>query len=405
MRRLIGTLAVVSVLAALTSLIGCGGGGGERALTGSAVSPAGGKPAPPPAYTVTDLSSSVTWGAMMEPNAINDSGQVAGRLGIGMGNVGSAWVWDNGNLSELPNPPGCTGNGYVLGINSGGDIVGRVATPLPAPGHMSPVVWVAPPGSAGSYTALELPMPAAPPDDTDASGQAWAINASREAVGRDGLGGGSEWFLWTPIYGTDPCTPTGFAYQQLADGITLYDINDNHQAVGRDAAGAGRWEWSGGVWAKTLVPLPSGGTGATGLQKINAAGDVTGGYTGSDGKNRSFVWQSGATDSVDIGLLSGCVTSTITDINSSGVVVGCAQTTPDRRGQYRYLSFVGTPVRTGGAITSYNLQDLTTVAGLQQVFHYLGEVAPVINDAGAIACRGTAIRNSNVSRPLLLIRN
>ena len=402
MRRLTEAFAVVVVLSALALVMGCGSSGPGMS-PGPSVGTAG-KPQPPPAYTVTDLGSSVAWGRLMEPSAINDSGQVAGR-GTGSDNASPAWIWDNGSVSVLPNLPGCSPwEGHVLGMNSGGDIVGRVRDPANPDGHvsMSPVVWVAPPSPGGSYTPLEPPMPD-PMGDQDDSGLPSAINASHEAVGRNGLGAPTKWFLWTPT-GSDPQTPTGFAYQELPGSITLFDINDNHQAVGRDAAGPARWEWSGTVWTnETRVPLPSGGTPPVGgFPWISAPGDVTGSCTRSDGKSGSYVWQSGATYSVDIGLLSGCVSSVITDINSSGVIVGYAQTTPDRKGLHSYKSFVGTPVRTGGVITSYNLQDLATVAGLQLVFHQLGEDEPVITDAGAIACRGTLIRGSVVSRPLLL---
>ena len=54
MRRPIGTSAIVVILAALTLLIGCGGGA-DKALTGPSVGTAGGKPAPPAAYTLIPL--------------------------------------------------------------------------------------------------------------------------------------------------------------------------------------------------------------------------------------------------------------------------------------------------------------------------------------------------------------
>jgi uncharacterized membrane protein len=374
-----GTLAVVVILATLALVTGCGGGG-DQALTGPSVGTAG-KPQPPPAtvYTVTDLGAS--WpGEWMTPNDISDAGQVVGDVGNSWDEA--AWVWQNGTLKALPLLPGGRGAGYAEGISSDGYIAGRAYGPNPQGGYnYHAVIWVALPDA--TYEACDL----ATADEVGPNilGHVTSINSSHEAVGSTawaGTGVGRYWF-WRQVASTPEPVFERTEIGTEATGFTLIDINDNHQAAGQSVVGPqpGRWQKLGDAWEMTPIALPPGAMYGR-ARRTNAHGDVGGIYFNSDGKSRSYVWQGPGTTGVYIGLLAGCEASAVCDINDSHVIVGTAKTTPDKKGQYTYKGFIGTPVLTGGVITSYKLQDLTTLAGTEV------KEAHAINNSGWIACLG-----------------
>ena len=387
MRRLVGTLVVTLVVVALALIMGCGSTGNDPSES------AAGKPQPPPApvYTVTDMGASVSWG-IMTPNAINDAGQVAGS--IGNGTVGSpcAWVWDGTpkGLPRLPNGEGGRASpGSGEGINSHGDVSGSAQGPKPGGWTLHPVIWVvdssAPDGSG--YTAFDLAL-----GEAGATGKVTAINTAHEAVGRQGFEYADDGCVWTPTYGEDPNTPTGFV-RTVATGFGLRDINDNYQAGG----GPGVWTVEPEVdptsWIGSLIPVPSGAASAT-VWTVNDDGDAAGYLTNSDGKNGgAFVWLRETGTTVNAGMLAGCASMAVLGINRDHVIVGRASTIPDRKGLSTSKGYVGKPVLTGGAITSYQLQDLTTLAGIAVA------EARAINNNGWIACQSTS---STGYRPLLL---
>jgi hypothetical protein len=173
-----------------------------------------------------------------------------------------------------------------------------------------------------------------------------------------------EYCVWTPngaggfdrqVTGTagyDGATGVGFALRDTNDGFAAGRDIGRNVGVWTVATGASWWTLS----PFDLVSAPPGGLNTGGPRTtVTADGDVAAGYYRN-------VWQK--------------------DINDDHVIVGQARTVPDRKGMYTYKGFIGKPVVTGGVITSYQLEDLTALAGVTV------SEANAINNNGWIAARG-----------------
>ena len=315
-----------------------------------------------PDYTIQQLNIPVgiTWG---EPAAINERGQIVGLLcchdlGSGLPAPQFAVMWNNGNVIELPSPPGPSGDltlasdinngGQVVGsrgiirgllwagnstpielgplpgyccadarsINERGQIVGRSTTSSGPPSPSTATLW----GKDGAMVNVGM-LPG------DSSSLAVAINNSGQVVGWSQTSATTRAFLWDK--GTMSELP-GLAGQQAT---IVKDINDRGQAVGYSGPSPVMWEHRTLIRLDTLPPLTSGQ--ALG---INNNGQIVGFLQSPTSSARvPVLWDNGKAMELPMlppvpGVLNDYAA---TAINNGGTIVGT-----DRRGAPHPLVWV-----------------------------------------------------------------
>jgi len=341
MRRPMGMLAVTLVLATLALVMGCGSNS-PGTSPGSSVGTAG-KP-PGTAYTVRNLLADWPDGIGLCPDDLNDSGQIACHgTKRATGPYYHAVLWDNGHVTELPEPAGSQSS-MSFSINAGGDIAGANGPQRHA------LVWRAP--DYGTPTDLHQP------EAGWGISEAWGINASGEVVG---------YWEKTYVYHGHYWNLAG-GDSDIAGCIGGSDINDDGQVLGR-TSGDYPAIWQRGGWGMTRLTLPSGYGGRG--EHINAAGHVVGRmFTTGGTPKRAFLWDGSQVR--DLGTLPGYEEAEAYGLNDADDVVGFAKHM-GKNGLYTYKAFIW---RNGV------MSDLSALAGTTVRFAY------AINSNGQIAGEG-----------------
>jgi probable HAF family extracellular repeat protein len=195
--------------------------------------------------------------------AINNRGDV---VGIWSNNRIHAVLWENnGQVQQLE--PRIGGEGWARGVNDAGQIVGQRLS------------------AAGKWTAFLLD-PKKGVADLDAwpgASDAWAINARGQVIGQystpDRI---ARAFLWDDGVTTDlaAAEPRGInARGQIAFSMVIPPPSFGFHAV---------------LWERgALTDLGNFGEGGTGVNGINARGQIVGAYDTRD-HTYAFVWEQGA---------------------------------------------------------------------------------------------------------------
>jgi probable HAF family extracellular repeat protein len=213
--------------------------------------------------------------------------------------------------------------------------------------------------------------PLAEPDDATES-LAYAINDAGQVVGFVGTAERSQAALWR-----------GSALTILStDASIARDINNSGQIAGTLGQAAVLWQ----VGADALVMLGDlpGGANSSSANAINAAGQVVGQSSASDGLH-AFLWTNGIM--VDLGVLPGTSESSAFDINGLGQVVGTSRDTEGAASS----AFLWTDGE------MFNLNQLTADLGGWQLLR-----AFAINDLGWIVGQAAAPDRSEFHAFLLM---
>lgn len=257
--------------------------------------------ADPSGYTMVDLGK---LGRNATGTAINARSEVVGDffdVDRGYRAFLSSPQRTGGVMVELPGLacPGCDPVGvHAQAINNRGDIAGQASTP----DGQHAVMWV-----GGTIRDLGT---------FGADIQVTAMNNRREITGYALVDEGWHGFRWSQAAGFRDLTP-GMQWARP------YDINNRGQIVGEcgpsaiDVA-ACLWEPDGTL--RVIADPPDLTAEARG---INDRGVVVGEYGDSTRHSRAFMWEDGVLTFLTD---SAFPTSTATDINNAGVVIG-----------YRYL--------------------------------------------------------------------
>jgi probable HAF family extracellular repeat protein len=234
------------------------------------------------------------------------------------------FLWRDGVMTPLSTLGG--NNGYALGVNNRGQVVGIAETSIQDPSCIPPqsldwrgVIW----GPAVGEIHELPPLPG------DSLGGPTAINNSGQAVGASaGVCGppvqtdAREPVLWQDGSVTD-LGNLGGAFFNIALGI-----NDRGQIVGHsdlpgDTAGHA-FLWQNGVMTD-LGTLPSDVNSST--RGINSAGQVVGESCNADfSVCRAFLWQDGVMTDLNTLIPAGSPVFLLfgSDINSGGQIAGIA---------------------------------------------------------------------------------
>jgi probable HAF family extracellular repeat protein len=165
--------------------------------------------------------------------ALNDRGQIVGISGACGNAVGSvsarhAVLWDNGRVTEIPNPNGALYWNTPMMINEHGDVVGFAGVPGDAAGNFTPpFIWSRKEGWAF------LPLLSG-----DIAGVATSINRQREVVGYSNNAAGQ----FHPWIWRDGTTTNLNELIEPGSGLTgpillAFDINDRGEITGTSATG------------------------------------------------------------------------------------------------------------------------------------------------------------------------
>ena len=243
-------------------------------------------------YRITDLGL-LPGGSLLNPSAINDSGQVVGYGNSSDGN--RAFLWSNGTLTNLGALPGALVSG-ANGISNAGTVVGSSSA---ANNHA--FIW------QNGVMAQLSDLPSA------TFSIAGDINNLGQIVGVSGSNSGAQAVTWN----NGVIQPLG----TLSVGGTSVatDINDSGIIVGTATnqsfqSRPVRWDGNG------ILPLDvlPGATdsGATG---INNAGRIVG-FSGAANLDQPVQWFNGAISALP--LLAGSNGGRAYDLNEAGQIVG-----------------------------------------------------------------------------------
>jgi len=235
---------------------------------------------------------------------ITESGLVTGE--IIQGSLPQAFIWENGILTPLGNPPGAL---FTQGrdVNDSGQVIGRLV-------EVNPLVQLGFFWSQGVFTRITMPS-------ADFSGVSMGstvgddnLNDVGDFVGMLSRAGAPRGFFWSE--GVMTVIPT-----LGGEGSTVSELNQASQVVGsaQNSDGFPRaFLWDAG----TMTELGTlGGTSSRGL-RVNDRGQVAGTSTTPGGDWHAFVSSDGVM--TDLGTLGG-LTSRVNDINEFGEVVGTAE--------------------------------------------------------------------------------
>ena len=289
-------------------------------------------------YTVTDLGAlpgkpySAEW-----QQTINNAGVVAAYANANADDLffeayvgDSPYIWNNGTITPLPEPPNATDT-IPFHINNKGQVVGRSNAPQFGE-YNQPVLW-----DRGVIQVL----PVLPGDN---KGGALSINDRGQASGYSanpdtGVRHAAVWYKGT-VSQLTPLPGGGIWDEALA-------VNEIGQFAGYSGPAEGSehiavWDRDGSV--HDLGTL--GGAWGDAVQ-INNRGQVVGfSATASNPNGEPFLWENGVL--TDLGMLGGDTFGLAVDINNKGQIVGVSYTDPNDWTTYHALLWEN------GAIT--NLQ-------------------------------------------------
>ena len=306
-----------------------------------------------PQYTVTDL------GAFFYPQAINDSGQVAGSLIHGNGSA----VFYSEGVARVITPP----NGVLAtarGINNLGDVVGEVTFCDMVNGNCVNAF-----ARAFIYNSKK--------DTYNILGtlggrdsRAYAINDFGQVTGYSDIATGNS-VQHAFIFKDGTFNDIGAVFG--SQGTLALSINANGQVAGyasSNTAARGAFLYDNGFF---LFVEPTGTA-----RDVNNRGELVGNFGGNDdGSGRAFLYTHGAR--LDLGTLGGGTFARANAVNNLGQVVGVS-------GPSWFVSEGQKAFIYNGDVAGSVMQDLNAM-----VPALAGRVlieATDINDAGQIVMRG-----------------
>jgi probable HAF family extracellular repeat protein len=249
-------------------------------------------------YAVQDLGT--LGGSYSYAFGIGPEGEVVGASAT-VGGQDHAFLWKNGNMTDLGTLVGSEGSSAARGANGRGEVVGQSTT---SDGQARAFLW-----------RNEVMTDLGTLDGAGSSG-AHSINGVGQVVGYSysGATGDNHAFLWENGVMADLGTLGG--PWSLAN-----DINNSGQVVGASRVDAEHDDvshaflWQNGV----MSDLGTLGGRTSGAQGINEAGDVVGWSETAEGVTHAVVWKQGQI--IDLGPFRGGQTFAYA-INAGGLKVG-----------------------------------------------------------------------------------
>jgi probable HAF family extracellular repeat protein len=321
-------------------------------------------------FAVTYASVDLVAGDASRAEAINDVGQIAGRLGANF-QPSRAFVWTpatprgtSGTLTDIGTLGG-TG-AYSTGINNAGWVVGSTSD---AAGISRAFLWTA----AGGMKAFGLPVQA---------DVAWDVNDAGQVVGTVG----QRVVRWTATVATDGSVQTT-DYEELpalpgAGSTIAFAINALGQAVGwsvLETNHAVLWTRTSDAWLIEDLGKPADGYVAV-AEDVNDAGLVVGHTHPQQGCASAVVWTTAGgrkTGMRVLPTLGGCGAEAY-GVNNQGDVVGRSA---NQRGYMRPTLWTvaadGTPLSVkdlGASPTATGLASNVSarIGGIAEAVGYLG---------------------------------
>jgi probable HAF family extracellular repeat protein len=281
-----------------------------------------------PLYHLTDLSA-VGTDALRPSRAygINNLGEVVGAAGSNVGDGSHAFLYRGGILTDLGHLAGKPTVAYDINDNS--QIVGFTQVAVPPGGNLEvaqhPFLY-----SSGTMIDLGTFNSVEQEQYNSAQNYAYAVNNSGQVVGSSGGSFNQRAFLYDNGVMTNLGTLGGL--ESLA-----FDINDRGQVVGQarinpDSGINHAFLYSGGAMIDlgTLGIFP----GSSRANAINNDGQIVGSTTSCNGSacdtsQYAFLYENGVMTNLQklfdpswLGFNPGVVTSSATDINNRGDVIG-----------------------------------------------------------------------------------
>ncbi len=250
-------------------------------------------------YTITVLPAPDPAATSVVPQAINDSGIVAGYYSQASVFTSSRpCVWRNGIPAKLPLPPGTTQSYAALAIDSAGAIVGYATDD-------DKII-----STACLWLDGEISTFAKPAGVT--SNEAYGYGRAGRVVGSyyDSTGiHAVQWYLGTPFPLAVPA------------GITdsgAYCGNGSGLVIGIYGSPTRPCTWLNGVFAP--LPLPEANATTASPRKVNASGLIVGGYSLPNNTSYGCTWAAGQPSKLPP--VAGFANSAAFDVNDAGLIVG-----------------------------------------------------------------------------------
>lgn len=259
-----------------------------------------------PLYRITDLGN-MPDGGVLNPNDINNRGQIIASASHSNGTDGFSYIWENGSITDIGALPGQLSRTTGYGINDLGQVTGLASGPLGTVAFF----W-----NSGVMTAM--PYLGGIPNSGDIS-VGYKINDLGQIVGYSRVGEfqATQWDGNAPSVTALPSIPI-----QPPLRISLAnDINENGIAVGssrRDVPRAVKWI-NGTISELDLLGDPDQLSQAVAINDS----DIIAGHSETDDGDRATLWD--ANGPQNLGTISADTYRTAsTDINNNNQVVGIA---------------------------------------------------------------------------------